>query len=36
MALISLLEITEIREFKITSGSVSLSNHVSSITYDVP
>jgi hypothetical protein len=36
MALIPLLEITEIREFKITNGSVSLSDHVSPIIFDVP
>jgi hypothetical protein len=36
MTLISLLEITEIREFRITSGNVFLSDHASPITSDVP
>jgi hypothetical protein len=36
VALITLLEITEIREFRITSGSVSLSDHASPITSGVP
>jgi hypothetical protein len=36
MALIPLLEITEIREFRITSRSVSLSDNASPITSDVP
>jgi hypothetical protein len=36
MALISLLEITKIREFRITNGSVSLSDHASPITSGVP
>jgi hypothetical protein len=35
MALIPLLEITEISEFRITSGSIFLSDHASSITSGV-
>jgi hypothetical protein len=35
IALIPLLEITEIREFRITSGSVSLSDHASPITSSI-